>query len=127
MKRIALVVGLHLIALGAVVAVVSGVARPQTPMASEPSPPLTAPAPQIPPPAQSPPFIAPPTPIQSRCEAADLAYLVGKPRTEIPVPVDPTSRRVSCTACPVTQDYRPERTDILFDAQTGLITEVKCG
>jgi len=127
MKRTAFVLGLHLIALGAVVAVVSGVARPQTPMASEPSPPLTAEAPEVAQPAHAPPYIAPPTPIQSHCEAASLAYLVGKPRTEIPVPVDPTSRRVSCTTCPVTQDYRPERTDILFDAQTGLITEVKCG
>jgi hypothetical protein len=27
----------------------------------------------------------------------------------------------------VTQDYQPDRTDILFDAQTGLITEIKCG
>ena len=127
MKRTVLVVGLHLIALGAVVAVVSGVARPQTPTASEPSQPLTAAAPEVAQPAQAPPYIAPPTPIQSRCEAASLAYLVGRPRTEIPVPVDPTSRRVSCTTCPVTQDYRPERTDILFDAQSGLITAVKCG
>ena len=127
MKRTAFVAGLRLIALGAVVAVVSGVARPQTPMAAEASPPLTAPAPQVPQPVQAPPYIAPPTPIQSRCEAASLAYLVGRPRMEIPVPVDPTSRRVSCTTCPVTQDYRPDRTDILFDAQTGLITEVRCG
>ena len=82
----------------------------------------------------SPPAAAPvPAPLQAppggpmACEAASLAYLVGRPRTEIPVPVDPSRRRVSCTTCPVTQDYRPERTDILFDQTTGLIAAVKCG
>ncbi len=120
MKRLA-VFGLHLVGVVAVIAVVTGVARPQTP-----APPLTAQAPQS---GQQPVPLAPPPPTatQSRCEAAKLAYLVGKPRTDIPVPVDLSDRRVSCTTCPVTQDYRPDRTDILFDAQTGLITEVKCG
>ena len=41
-----------------------------------------------------------PTPTSSeRCDASALAYLVGHPRTEIPVPVDPSRRRVSCTGC----------------------------
>lgn len=70
-----------------------------------------------------PPLSANPT----TCEAPALAYLVGRPRTEIPVPVNPSRRRVSCANCPVTQDYRPDRTDILFDEATGLITAVKCG
>lgn len=61
------------------------------------------------------------------CGAADLADLVGKPRTEIPVPVDPTRRRVYCTTCVVTQDYDPARLDIVYDAQTGIIKQVKCG
>jgi hypothetical protein len=65
--------------------------------------------------------------VPSTCEAPSLAYLIGKPRTNIPVPVDPSKRRVSCTTCPVTEDYRPERTDILFDQTTGLVTAVKCG
>jgi hypothetical protein len=72
------------------------------------------------------PLLAPPRD-PTACEASSLAYLVGRPRTEIPVPVDPSRRRVSCTTCPVTQDYRPDRTDILFDQATGLITAVKCG
>ncbi len=126
MKRIALVAGLHLIALGAAVAVVSCVA--QAPVATQASPPATAPQPAPPPPqAQAQPVAPPPTATLSHCDAPSLAYLVGKPRTEIPVPVDPSRRRVSCTSCPVTQDYRPDRTDILFDAQSGLITEVRCG
>jgi hypothetical protein len=123
MKRLGVFVGMPLLGVAAILAVVAGVGRAQTVT------PLTAPAPVSAQPAQTPqpPYIAPPAPIQSRCEAASLAWLVGKPRTAIPVPVDLSNRRVSCTTCPVTQDYVPERTDILFDAQTGLITAVKCG
>jgi len=83
---------------------------------TSPPPAATTPAPLLAPPKDP-----------TACEAASLAYLVGRPRTEIPVPVDPSRRRVACTTCPVTQDYRPERTDILFDQATGLITAVKCG
>ena len=51
-----------------------------------------------------------PAPTSSeQCDAASLAYLVGRPRTEIPVPVDPSHRRVSCTSCVVTDDYRPDK------------------
>ncbi len=105
-----------LFALGAVLVVGGGLARPQTPLLTEPEQPVSATQP-----------LPPPTYAEARCEATDLAYLIGRSRTEIPVPVDPSHRRVSCTTCPVTMDYMPDRTDILFDARTGLITEVKCG
>lgn len=82
------------------------------------NPPAAAPTPA--------PMLAPPRD-PTACEAASLAYLVGRPKTEIPVPVDPSRRRVACTTCPVTQDYRPNRTNIYFDQATGLITAVKCG
>ena len=61
------------------------------------------------------------------CDAPDLAYLVGRPRTEIPVPADLSRRRVVCATCPGPDDVRPDRTDILFNANTGTITAVKCG
>ena len=61
------------------------------------------------------------------CGARPLQYLIGKPRSEIPVPVNVTSRRVTCTTCPVTMDYRADRLNIFFDADTGIIKEVKCG
>ena len=61
------------------------------------------------------------------CGAAALAGLVGRPRTQIPVPVDLTRRRVTCTACPVAPDVRMDRVNILFDAQTGLVTKITCG
>jgi hypothetical protein len=111
MKRTAFTAALALLVLA------GGGAWPQT------SSPLTAPDEMAPPQPVTPQMSETP----ATCEAASLTYLVGKPRTMIPVPVDPSHRRVSCTTCPVTMDYRPERTDILFDARTGLITEVKCG
>jgi hypothetical protein len=122
MRRTLFTTGLVVIALGC------GGARPQTPAENPPAPALSSPVDQ-PQPAPTPaqPLAPPPAPLQSTCEAPGLAYLVGKSRTMIPVPVDPSVRRVSCTTCPVTEDYRPDRTDIVFDANTGLIVAVKCG
>jgi hypothetical protein len=61
------------------------------------------------------------------CGAAELQGLVGHARTEIPVPVHPERQRVACTTCPVTQDFRPERLNFFFDADSGLIRAIKCG
>lgn len=61
------------------------------------------------------------------CRAAGVRHLVGRPRTEIPVPVDVINRRVTCTACPITEDYSPYRLNIFFDQETGIIQEVRCG
>jgi hypothetical protein len=70
----------------------------------------------------------PPRPhLPDTCGAAALAGLVGKPRTQIPVPVDLTRRRVACTACPVAPDVRLDRLNILYDAQSGLVTKITCG
>jgi len=70
----------------------------------------------------------PPAPPQKlQCDAPSLAYLVGRRRIDIPVAVDFSRRRVTCTTCPPSEDRRPERTDILFDARTGLVTAVTCG
>jgi hypothetical protein len=79
------------------------------------------------PPATATPAAQTPLTPRGSCDAASLAWLIGKPKSEIPVPVDTSRRRVYCDACPVSQDYRPDRTDILFDANTGIVTEVKCG
>lgn len=61
------------------------------------------------------------------CEAKSLAWLVGKPRTAIPVAIDPSKWRVSCTSCPAAGDVRPDRSNILFDARTGTVVSVTCG
>ncbi|MGH7027707.1 hypothetical protein [Brevundimonas sp.] len=61
------------------------------------------------------------------CKAGELQWLVGKPRTEIPVPVDVVNRRVACTTCPVTEDYSPYRLNIFYNQQTGIVERVSCG
>lgn len=61
------------------------------------------------------------------CGASALQRLVGKPRTEIPVPLNPSSRRVVCSSCVVTQEFRADRQTIVFDTDTGIIKSVKCG
>lgn len=61
------------------------------------------------------------------CGAAEAQHLVGRPRSEIPVALDPSRQRVACTTCPVTQDYRPDRLNVFFDAETGIVREVRCG
>lgn len=71
---------------------------------------------------------APPAPVKGdMCHAAAFQYLVGHNKSEAPAPVDPSKRRVSCSTCAVTMDYRPDRLNIVFDEKTGTITQVKCG
>jgi hypothetical protein len=52
---------------------------------------------------------------------------VGRPRTEIPVPLDPRRQRVTCTSCPGADDVDPSRLNFLFDAGTGRIRQIRCG
>lgn len=61
------------------------------------------------------------------CGAQQLQRLVGKPRTDIPVPLYPDRRRVVCSSCVVTQEYRADRQTIVFDTDTGIIKSVACG
>ena len=110
-RRIAFVVS-----LGAVAVAVSG------PSTADPA--TTPPGNQATP---TPASVLPLPATEPQCDAAALTYLIGKLRTEIPVPVEPARRRVYCSSCIITEDYVPDRTDIVFDSQTGIITEVKCG
>jgi hypothetical protein len=89
----------------------------------EPEPP---PAPVASRPRPAPVAVAP-APPRDQCGAAQHQQFVGRPRTEIPVPVNPNLQRVACTTCPVTQDFSPSRLNFFFDADTGLIREVRCG
>lgn len=101
--------------------------------ACAPSAPPATPAPATPAPAAPRPAPATPAPIaqapspSDQCGAGQMQYLVGKLRSEIPVPANPALRRVACTTCPVTMDYNPARLNILFDADTGVIKTVRCG
>ena len=96
----------------------------------------SAPEPAPPPPPSTPtapPAIALPAkpPVseasKDQCGLKDAQAFVGKPRTSLPAPVDPSRWRVACTTCPVTMDYRADRLNILFNADTGIVQEVKCG
>jgi hypothetical protein len=95
-----------------------------------------APEPPAPPPAPPPPapieivpepLFVPPPPAPDACGAWELQGLLGQPRSSIPPPVYPERRRVACTTCPVTRDYREDRLNIYFDAETGIIQVVNCG
>jgi hypothetical protein len=91
--------------------------------------------PATPPPAEPPPVAQPTIPIaraplalpRDSCGAADLQHLVGRRRSEIPVPVRPDLQRVACTTCPLTLDFNENRLNFFFDAGTGLIREIRCG
>lgn len=95
------------------------------PERAPPPPVAAAPAPPPPPPMAAAP--APPARPADACGAISLQSLVGKPRTDIPVPVNPAMRRVICSTCVATQDYVASRQTITFDTQTGLVTSVRCG
>jgi hypothetical protein len=113
--------GLKIAALGALLLVGSCASPQKTPVAPPPAPPKPAPLSVAPAPLA----IAPPP--KDACGAGALQYLVGRSRTDIPVPVDPSRRRVACTTCPITQDFVTWRQTILYDAHTGLVTSVRCG
>ena len=91
---------------------------------ASPPPPSRAMAPAPQPPPMSP---APRPMAEDQCRAKDAMALIGKSRREIPVPVVPGLQRVACTTCPVTLDYNPRRLNFFFDAETGVIKEVRCG
>lgn len=91
---------------------------------------ITGCASERPEPPPPPPVYRPsPTPPASydQCGAAEAQKYVGRSRTEIPIPVLPALQRVACTTCPVTMDYSPRRLNFFYDAQTGIVKEVKCG
>ncbi len=85
------------------------------------------PAPTRPPAPPQAHHVAPAVSSRDECRADENRQLIGQPRTRIPVPVYPALQRVVCTTCPVTDDYNPRRLNFLFDAETGLIREVRCG
>ena len=89
-----------------------------------PMPPPTTPTA---PPAVALPAKPPAVAEKDQCGLKDAQAFVGKNRTDLPAPVDPSRWRVACTTCPVTMDYRPDRLNILFNPDTGVVQQVKFG
>ena len=120
--------GLCLLATMLLVGCGSDATAPAPAPAARPS--AAAPRPPVPPIAVYPgPISIPPPPDHppDQCGAWELQGLVGKHRTAIPVPVQPSRRRVICTTCPRTMDFSPQRQTIEYDAATSLVTSVTCG
>lgn len=114
MKRI-----VSILALGLVLASCSSAPEP-----APPPPPTTPTAP----PAIALPAKPPASDAEKdQCGLKDAQAFIGKPRTSLPAPVDPSRWRVACTTCPVTMDFRADRLNILFNADTGIVQDVKCG
>jgi hypothetical protein len=109
--------------LAAAMLTLAGCASELDPAPSAPA----APTPPRPAPAAAPPASPRPRPADDMCGAYEAQDLVGRPRSEIPVPVLPALQRVACTTCAVTMDFNPRRLNFFYDAETGLIKEVKCG
>jgi hypothetical protein len=94
-----------------------------------------APAPAAAQPAPAPTLATPVPPARTlgatvgrdACGASQMQGLVGRPRSMIPVPIDPSRQRVACTTCPAAEDADPGRLNFLFDADTGVIRQVRCG
>jgi hypothetical protein len=61
------------------------------------------------------------------CGAKGLSGLIGRSRTEIPIPADLSMRHVVCTTCVPPETQLDRRQLIWFDAETGLVTAVGCG
>lgn len=62
-----------------------------------------------------------------QCKAAQYQRYIGRNRSELPRQPDGERWRVTCTTCPVTMDYSASRLNILYEEQTGVIHQVKCG
>lgn len=73
------------------------------------------------------PMTPPATDAPGQCQAQQYQSWIGRNRSELPQAPAGQTWRVTCTTCPVTMDYRADRLNILFDQQTGVVREVKCG
>ena len=61
-----------------------------------------------------------------QCGAAGSQSLIGSNVAAVSFAAD-SNVRVVCTTCPTTQDLRPDRMNVRFDQQTGIIEKVDCG
>jgi hypothetical protein len=60
------------------------------------------------------------------CGAAQSQDLIGRNVAAVSFASD-ANVRVACTTCAVTMDYNPDRMNVFFDQDTGVIERVTCG
>ena len=60
------------------------------------------------------------------CGATDRRHLLGLSRTEAPDPGALSAYRLASTREPITEDLRPERLNIFYDAESNVIVGIKC-
>jgi hypothetical protein len=68
---------------------------------------------------------APAPPPVSRCYVEGDS-LIGRNVAALSFPAD-ANVRVVCTTCPTTRDYRPDRLNVRFNQETGIVEQVDCG
>lgn len=61
-----------------------------------------------------------------RCDAEGAKSLIGSHVGAVSFPQG-ANVRIVCTTCPTTKDLRPDRLNVRFDQQTGIIRSVDCG
>lgn len=64
--------------------------------------------------------------MSDQCGAAASRALIGRSVAAVSFAAD-ANVRVVCTTCATTKDYRPDRLNVRFDQQTGIIEQVDCG
>jgi len=70
--------------------------------------------------------LAVPAAADDSCHARDHARYIGEAASEIPVGALPSTARVVCHNCAVTQDYAPSRLNVILD-EDGVVASLRCG
>lgn len=71
----------------------------------------------------------PPPPVgdgPKQCDAAAARSLIGSHVGAVDF-APGANVRIVCTTCAATDDYRPDRLNVRFDQETGIIRSVDCG
>lgn len=70
---------------------------------------------------------APATAGGDSCARSEWTPYVGRARTELPTPSASRRVRIHSTTDAVTMDFREDRVNVVWDAGTGRVVEVRCG
>jgi hypothetical protein len=60
------------------------------------------------------------------CRASELQRYVGQPVRAVPPPAPGVELRTTCTTCPVTDDLRRNRVNVVFDEESQRVVSIGC-